>query len=135
MAASRDLSSIVERNRAEILDLVRRHGGRSIAVFGSVDRGEATSESDIDFLVEFVASSSLLDLVHLEEALAELLGVDVDVVAAGALLERDAEIRNSAIALTHDRFLGDEGCRSELDGAHSFERGCAIDGVGDVEAR
>ena len=97
MVAGSDLSSMVERNRAEILDLVRRHRGRSIAVFGSVARGEAISESDIDFLVEFEPSSSLLDLVHLEEALAELLGVDVDVVSAGALLERDAEIRNDAI--------------------------------------
>lgn len=68
MAAGPDLSSIVERNRTEILDLVRRHRGRSIAVFGSVARGEATSGSDIDFLVEFEPSSSLLDLVHLEEA-------------------------------------------------------------------
>ena len=99
MAAGPDLSSIVEQNRAEILDLVRRHRGRSIAVFGSVARGEATSESDIDFLVEFEPSSSLLDLVHREDALAELLGVAVDVVSAGALLERDAEIRNDAIKL------------------------------------
>ncbi len=102
MAAGPDLNSIVERNRTEILDLVRRHRGRSIAVFSSVARGEATSESDIDFVVEFEPSSSLLDLVHLEEALAELLGVDVDVVSAGALLERDAEIRSDAIALKHD---------------------------------
>ena len=102
MVAGPDLNSIVERNRTEILDLVRRHRGRSIGVFGSVARGEATSESDIDFVVEFEPSSSLLDLVHLEEALAELLGVDVDVVSAGALLERDAEIRSDAIALKHD---------------------------------
>ena len=102
MVAGPDLNSIVERNRTEILDLVRRHRGRSIGVFGSVARGEATSESDIDFVVEFEPSSSLLDLVHLEEALAELLGVDVEVVSAGALLERDAEIRSDAIALKHD---------------------------------
>ena len=99
MAAGSELSSIVERNRTEIIDLVRRHRGRSIAVFGSVARGEATSGSDIDFLVEFESSSSLLDLVHLEEALAALLGVAVDVVSAGSLLERDAEIRNDAITL------------------------------------
>jgi predicted nucleotidyltransferase len=99
MAAGPDLSSIVERNRSEILGLVRRHRGRSISVFGSVARGEATPGSDIDFLVEFEPFSSLLDLVHLEEALAELLGVDVDVVSAGALLERDAEIRKDAIKL------------------------------------
>lgn len=99
MTAGPDLSSIVERNRSEILGLVRRHRGRSISVFGSVARGEATPGSDIDFLVEFEPFSSLLDLVHLEEALAELLGVDVDVVSAGALLERDAEIRKDAIKL------------------------------------
>jgi uncharacterized protein len=94
-----DLSSLIERHRKEILDLVRQHRGRSIAVFGSVARGEAGPRSDIDFLVEFEPSSSLLDLVHLEEALAGLLGVDVDVVSAGALLERDVEILNDAIAL------------------------------------
>ena len=99
MAAGPDLSSIVERNRSEILGLVRRHRGRSISVFGSVARGEARPGSDIDFLVEFEPFSSLLDLVHLEEALAELLGVDVDVVSAGALLKRDAEIRKDAIKL------------------------------------
>lgn len=53
MAARADLRSIVERNRTEIHDLVRRHRGRSIAVFGSVARGEAILGSDIDFLVEF----------------------------------------------------------------------------------
>ncbi len=78
---------------------MRRHRGRPIPVVGSVARGEASSESDIDFLVEFEPSSSLVDLVHLEAALAELLGVDVDVVSAGALLERDADFRNDAVAL------------------------------------
>lgn len=102
MAAGPDLNSIVQRNRTEILDLVRQHHGRSITAIGSVARGAATPWSGIDFLVEFEPSSSVIDLVHLEEALAELLDVDVDVVSAGALLERDAEIRNDAIALKHD---------------------------------
>ena len=43
--------------------------------------------------------SSLLDLIHLEEALSELLGVSVDVVSIGALLERDDEIRRDAVPL------------------------------------
>jgi predicted nucleotidyltransferase len=88
-----------ERHRDEIIELVHQHRARSIAVFGSVARGEATSDSDIDFLVEFDPSSSLLDLIHLEEALSELLGVSVDVISAAALLERDTEIRRDAIAL------------------------------------
>jgi predicted nucleotidyltransferase len=68
-------------------------------VFGSVARGEATPDSDIDFLVDFEPSSSLLDLAHLEEALTALLGVEVDVVSEGALLERDSEIGEDAVAL------------------------------------
>lgn len=91
--------AIIESKRDEINDLVRQHRGRTASLFGSVARGDDTPESDIDFLVEFEPFSSLLDLVHLEEALAELLGVDVDVVSAGALLERDAEIRKDAIKL------------------------------------
>ncbi len=92
-------SSLIERHRDEIIDLVHHHRARSIAVFGSVARGDATSESDIDFLVEFDPSSSLLDLIHLEEALSDLLGVSVDVISAAALLDRDSEIRRDAIAL------------------------------------
>lgn len=94
-----DQGSLIERHRSEILALVRRYRGRSIAVFGSVARGESTPDSDVDFLVEFEPASSLLDLIHLEEALTTLLSVDVDVVSAGALLERDVEIRNDAVAL------------------------------------
>ena len=46
----------------------------------------------MDFLVEFEPGSSLLDLIHLAESLSELLGISVDVISAGALLERDDEI-------------------------------------------
>ena len=89
----------IREHRSEIETLVRRHRGVSVSVFGSVARGDFTSTSDIDFLVEFEPTSSLLDLIHLEEALQDLLGVDVDVVSAGALLDRDHEIRRDALAL------------------------------------
>ncbi|MBK7020604.1 MULTISPECIES: nucleotidyltransferase family protein [Candidatus Microthrix] len=98
-AASVTLPSLVSAHRADIENLVRRHRGRSISLFGSVARGEANAESDIDFLVEFEPTSSLLDLIHLEEALGDLLGVEVDVVSAGALLDRDDEIRRDALPL------------------------------------
>lgn len=93
------LGLLVEGHRDEIVALVQSHRGRSVAVFGSVARGEATEGSDIDLLVEFEPSSSLLDLIHLEEALAQLLGTDVDVVSVGALLDRDDEVRRQAVAL------------------------------------
>ena len=93
------LSALVEQRRAEIVALAREHKARSIALFGSVARGEASQGSDIDFLVEFGPTSSLLDLIHLEEALREPLGVEVDVLSAGALLERDDAIRRDAVPL------------------------------------
>ncbi len=41
---------LVESNRPEILEIVRRHRGRSVSVFGSVARGDERTDSDIDFL-------------------------------------------------------------------------------------
>ncbi len=82
--------------------MLQPHNARSIAVFGSVAWGEVTVDSDIDFLVEFEPGSSLLDLIHFEEALGDLLGVDVDVISLGALLERDSDIRSDAVTLCAD---------------------------------
>ncbi|MFO7548679.1 MAG: nucleotidyltransferase domain-containing protein [Acidimicrobiia bacterium] len=93
------LRDLIEQRRAEILALLDQHKARSIAVVGSVARGDATVDSDVDFLVDFERWSSLLDLIHLEEALSRLLGVDVDVISRGALLDRDEEIRRDAMVL------------------------------------
>lgn len=93
------LRSVIERHRDDIVALVHHHKGRSIAVFGSVARGEDTETSDVDFLVEFEPSSSLLDLIHLEDDLGALLGRPVDVVSAGALFDRDEHIRRDAVRL------------------------------------
>jgi hypothetical protein len=60
-------------------------------VFGSVARGEETGSSDVDLLVDMGEGSSLLHQVRLRRELSELLDVDVDVVKAGGLLERDEE--------------------------------------------
>jgi predicted nucleotidyltransferase len=91
--------SLVDEHRTEIADLARRHRGQSIAIFGSVARGEDDAGSDIDFLVEFEPGSSLFDLVHLQDALSELLGCPVDVVSVGGLKPRDDHIRREAIPL------------------------------------
>lgn len=98
LAATR-LGSLVDRHRDEIVALAARHKASSVAVFGSVARGEDGPRSDVDFLVEFEPGSSLLDVVRLEDALRELLGCRVDVVSAGALLDRDDDIRGDLIRL------------------------------------
>lgn len=96
MSARREL---VEAKRGEICAIARRHRGRSVAVFGSVARGDESATSDIDFLVEFEPGSSLFDLLHLSKELETLLGVPVDVVSAGGLKDRDDHIRREAIPL------------------------------------
>ena len=53
-------------------------------MFGSVARGDAHSGSDVDLLVRFTPGASLFDLIALEMALTECLGVPVDVVSTGA---------------------------------------------------
>jgi uncharacterized protein len=93
------LGSLIEQHRDAILALARRHKGTSVAVFGSVARGEDTPRSDVDFLVEFQPGSSLLDVIRLEDALSTLLGCPVDVVSTGALLERDDDIRKELVRL------------------------------------
>lgn len=93
------LSSRIEENRDAISDLASRHKAVSIALFGSVARGDETDESDVDFLVEFEPGSSLFDLMHLQDALGALLGCDVDVVSTGGLTDRDDHIRRDAVAL------------------------------------
>lgn len=64
-----------------------------LSVFGSVARGEASSDSDVDLMAEFDSSKqfSLLDMVRLENRLAEILGVRVDLTAARALKDRIRE--------------------------------------------
>ncbi len=60
-------------------------------MFGSVARGEATADSDIDLLVSLDAGRNLLDLGGLLMALQRLLGCRVDVTTEGSLRERVRE--------------------------------------------
>lgn len=60
-------------------------------VFGSVARGEADEQSDIDLIVEFEPGRSLLDHAALWLELQELLGCKVDVVSERGLKPRIRE--------------------------------------------
>ena len=73
------LDNLRHQRRAAILDLARRHGARSIRVYGSVARGQATEQSDLDLLVEWEPDRNLLDVVGLKQDLEDLLGVKVDI--------------------------------------------------------
>ena len=78
----------VATHRDEILRIAERHGARNVRVFGSIARGSADAQSDIDFLVDLEPGRSLLDLGGLLMELQELLGLRVDVVTERGLRKR-----------------------------------------------
>jgi uncharacterized protein len=61
-----------------ILEAATKHGIGNVRVFGSRARGDATSESDLDLLVEFSDETSLLDVIAFEQELQDLLGIRVE---------------------------------------------------------
>ena len=83
-----DIDNLLKERRQEILALATRHGARHIRVFGSVARGEADEESDVDFLVDMEQGRSLLDMGGLLMDLRDLLGCKVDVATEKALHPR-----------------------------------------------
>jgi len=71
--------------RETILSIARQHGAFNVRVFGSVARGDATPESDVDLLVKFEPHRSLLDQIKLQQALEDLLGCRVEVISEDGL--------------------------------------------------
>ena len=67
--------------RQEILDRAAGHGAQNVRIFGSLARGDSSSASDVDLLVEMEPGRSLLDLVGLWQDLEDLLGSHVDVLS------------------------------------------------------
>ena len=65
-----------------------RRGVVCAGLSGSFARGDATADSDVDFLVEFEEDRTLLDLAGLRLDLREALGRDVDVATPGSLHPR-----------------------------------------------
>jgi hypothetical protein len=82
---------LLKARRLEILSLARKYGAHNVRIFGSVARGEARPDSDIDFLVELEPGRSLFDLGGLVYELRNLLGIEVDVVTEKGLRHRIRE--------------------------------------------
>lgn len=79
------VDELLAAKRGEILQLAARRGARQVRVFGSVARGEAGPDSDIDLLVNVEPGRSLLDVVGLWQDLEALLGRRVDLLTDGGL--------------------------------------------------
>jgi len=72
----------LRHRRRRLLDAAERHGVSRLRVFGSLARGEATIDSDIDLLVDLRQDRTLLDLAAFRREAAEILGLPVDVATA-----------------------------------------------------
>lgn len=102
------LRQLVDDRRDEIKAIVARHHGRSVAIFGSVARGDERPGSDVDFLVEPLPGARPFEILTIGVELEEVLGVKVDVGTPDSLRRslRD-EILAEAVPLLsredHDR--------------------------------
>lgn len=96
-------SPLARRLRQRRKAIIRAAEGRrahNVRVFGSVARGEDDESSDVDLLVDLGEGVGLLDVIGLERELAELLGVNVDVVPADSLKARVRErVEREAVQL------------------------------------
>ena len=94
------LKALRDDYRLVIVNLAAHYGAYNVRVFGSVARGEADLDSDVDFLVDLEMGRSLLDLGGLLMDLQELLGCRVDVVTEKGLRQRIRDrVLREAVAL------------------------------------
>ena len=69
----------------KLIELCRQNDVAKVSIFGSMARGEANEQSDIDLLVEFSKRKSLLALVALERKISAALGKKVDLLTEAAI--------------------------------------------------
>jgi len=79
------IDELLKEKRQDILQVAERHGAYNVRVFGSVVRGEAGPDSDVDLLVEVEPVHSSWFPAGLIADLENLLGRKVDVVTEAAL--------------------------------------------------
>jgi uncharacterized protein len=92
-------AACLRRHRKEVLELAHEFGARNVRIFGSVARGEAGPDSDIDLLVDLnTGAEGLLPVLRLNEALGQLLGFKVD-VAPEDLLRPEVAVSAHAEAM------------------------------------
>jgi uncharacterized protein len=90
----------LRRQRRRLLDAAERHGVGHLRAFGSLARGEATAESDVDLLVDLKSGHTLLDLAAFRREAGEILELPVDVATLDMLKDhiRD-EVLGEALPL------------------------------------
>lgn len=101
-AATLRLRAALTQQADQVAELLGRYAASNPRLFGSVARGEAREDSDLDLLVDLIpeAGNALLRIAGLAEELSELLGVRVDVVTTTLLRnEVSATALSDAVAV------------------------------------
>ena len=70
---------------SSIINYLRPYNPERIGIFGSFARREQTPASDIDILVKFRKTISLLDLAKIHRELSQILGIEIDLVTEASL--------------------------------------------------
>lgn len=77
------IGEAIREQRETILRVAAKHGATQVRLIGSVARGEARPDSDVDLLVTWQEGTSLLDQAALKLELESLLGRKVDIASDG----------------------------------------------------
>ncbi len=85
-------------DKDEVIALLKAHEAElrelrvaALYIFGSVARGEAGPDSDVDLLVDFSRPIGLFHFLEVKERLEDMLGCDVDLVTRGGLRPEHAD--------------------------------------------
>lgn len=91
---------LVEAAAPVLRVLAEERGFRRLAVFGSVARGQARADSDIDLIVEAPEGTSSFDFIRFKQLLERVLGREIDLIDYGGLTSGlDDDIRNELVLL------------------------------------
>lgn len=84
---STEVRAVIAEHRDDLQKSLTRHAASNPRLFGSIARGDATTASDIDIIVDLLPSgvNPLMRLAGLSEEFRLILGRDVDVVAVEML--------------------------------------------------
>jgi len=81
--ANLTVGDTIREQREAIIRTAARHGATQVRLIGSIARGEAGPDSDVDLLVTWREGTSLLDQAALMLELENLLGRKVDIASDG----------------------------------------------------
>src|SRR3989339_20449 len=89
-----------------ILNFLKSYNMKRIGIFGSYARNENNQDSDIDILVKFKNTPSLLQLIKIENELSEKLGFKVDLITEGSL--KNKKIKKFVKGIDKNEFAKNE---------------------------